>query len=100
MHRSHWRTLSPFTLAGFLLSSARVRSLLFACIVSMSAAVPADAGQAAQSASVLPTDGVQNVGMSAQYRRLMFPRAIQLVAVGVAEILSAKMISSRELLLL
>ena len=53
----------------------------------------------AQAPAALDAAG-QNVIIKSQYRRLMFPQDIQRIAVGDTEILSAEVISSRELLLL
>ena len=52
---------------------------------------PAGAGQAADGLTVV---------IKSQYRRITFPQDIQRVAVGNTEILTAEVISSRELLLL
>ena len=54
---------------------------------------------ASQPSNVQTTDGL-TVVIRSQYRRLAFPQEIQRIAVGDTEILSAEVISSRELLLL
>jgi len=78
----------------------RSRVFALACF----AVVTAVSVSARQVARVPPPAGVnaegQNVIIKSQYRRLMFPQDIQRIAVGDTEILSADVISSRELLLL
>lgn len=79
------------------------RSRVFALVCL--AVVTAASVSARQVARVPPPPAgvnaeAQNVVIKSQYRRLMFPQDIQRIAVGDTEILSAEVISSRELLLL
>jgi Flp pilus assembly secretin CpaC len=77
---------------------AHTRVLALVCLAVVTAG-PAHARQVPQSAPV-STAAAQNVIIKAQYQRLVFPQDIQRVAVGDTEILSAEVISGRELLLL
>ena len=79
---TRWRVLSLCCLAVMTAASASARQLT-----------------AAQPAAVVDAAG-QNVIIKSQYRRLIFPQDVQRIAVGDTEILSAEVISSRELLLL
>lgn len=64
-------------------------------------AVPlAWSSQVAGTDTPLVPNGAVNVIIKSQYRRLKFPQTIQRIAVGDTDILSAEVISSRELLLL
>jgi Flp pilus assembly secretin CpaC len=64
-------------------------------------AVPSVRSQVvAGTVAPLVPDGAPSVIIKSQYRRLKFPQTIQRIAVGDTDILSAEVISSRELLLL
>jgi pilus assembly protein CpaC len=64
-------------------------------------AVPSVRSQVvAGTVAPLVPDRALNVIIKSQYRRLTFPQTIQRIAVGDTDILSAEVISSRELLLL
>ena len=82
------------------------RHLVHRCVlIALAAMASLSAGAFAAYAQVAAVQaGVQpaavNVLIKSQYRRLTFPQDIQRVAVGDTEIVSAEVISSRELLLL
>lgn len=63
-------------------------------------AVQTSWAQVAGAVAPLVPNGGLNVIVKSQYRRLIFPQTIQRIAVGDTDILSAEVISSRELLLL
>ena len=88
------------------LCSPRVTNVSSAFVLASAVAVCLAVGQPCAYAQAGPTPaGVPaaadvNVLIKSQYRRLTFPQAISRVAVGDTEILSADVISTRELLLL
>jgi Flp pilus assembly secretin CpaC len=75
----------------------RLRVLSLVCLAVVTAA--SASAQVAPAPVGINAEG-QNVIIKSQYRRLIFPQDIQRIAVGDTEILSAEVISSRELLLL
>ncbi len=77
---------------------AGLAALALTAVVSIGTA-PAIAQVGAQPSNIQAPDGL-TVVIKSQYRRLAFAQDIQRIAVGDTEILSAEVISSRELLLL
>ncbi len=72
------------------------RAIAFACAIAASAAsAAAPQAQTATPAAVVPTVVIQS-----QHLRIQTPRDIQRVAVGDTEILSAELVTSREILVL
>ena len=88
---------SPRRLAG--LAALALVPVLSIGTASAVAYQPQVAAQVSQAPNAQTADGL-TVVIKSQYRRLIFPQDIQRIAVGDTEILSAEVISSRELLLL
>jgi len=82
---------------GRLRRAPAVAALAIAAFVLVPGTPPRVFAQGALNAE---TPGPVNVLIKSQYRRLTFAQQIQRIAVGDTDILSAEVISSRELLLL
>ena len=88
------------------MTAARPRRVTGLSALALAAFAAIAARQTVAYAQVAPAPltgqpaGAMNVLIKSQYRRLTFPLEIQRIAVGDTEILSAEVISSRELLLL
>ena len=75
-------------------------ALAFAAVAAIGARQTVAYAQVAVAQPGVQPLGAVNVLIKSQYRRLTFTQDVQRVAVGDTEILSAEVISSRELLLL